>query len=612
MHAIDRRSALGALLTSSAIAMAPLAIPAQGRAQEQRQDDLPREDELETGMAPCGAQSGTVLFWSRVARELNAFDHSFVARVNGELPEDQQRAEAKRQLLEFVRAIGPCLSARAFGLVHLVLADALFAVAPNVRYRPHRKTLDNPGEVAIPPLFVAGATSSILRHIYDSEDHLTLIGSHEAEFMRGYAGAGTPEQAAASWNAGVKFAEDLVYRDYWNGSKFRELVDPEADVYKPGDRQGVHRQDPTNPEQGFYGQQWGSEPRRFVLSANEVEEFCPPPPDDFQADLEEVRMKGKLELDLVPVANGQLMVERSEDQEKIGLFWAYDGARQLGTPPRLYNQIVEEVAASDGLDEIELARLLALCNVAMSDAGNVAWYAKYLWEIPRPIIGIRNHATEPMENWLPLGAPRTNPARPPKPAQATVAADQTTEGSDADAARFGLGAEAQNRPARVRTFTVQDVFLGGGADEEPEGPGGALFAAGGGNVDAIYGRDAFTPNFPAYPSGHATFGAACFNMLRSVRKDLGRGTNGDPDALDRRHYSDEVNGIARDNFQKDVVRPMAVKDPFPTITSMIEENNDSRVWLGVHWRVDSTSGEIAGQKVAEAVHRALYPVPAPD
>ena len=34
----------------------------------------------------------------------------------------------------------------------------------------------------------------------------------------------------------------------------------------------------------------------------------------------------------------------SEDETAIGIFWDYDGESGLGTPPRLYNQIVREVA----------------------------------------------------------------------------------------------------------------------------------------------------------------------------------------------------------------------------------------------------------------------------
>ena len=61
--------------------------------------------------------------------------------------------------------------------------------------------------------------------------------------------------------------------------------------------------------------------------------------------------------------------ERTPDQTLAGIFWAYDGTPSLCAPPRLYNQITVHIADQIGTDGIELARLLALVNVAMADAG---------------------------------------------------------------------------------------------------------------------------------------------------------------------------------------------------------------------------------------------------
>ena len=62
------------------------------------------------------------------------------------------------------------------------------------------------------------------------------------------------------------------------------------------------------------------------------------------------------------------------DQTLIGLYWGYDGAKQLGTPPRLYNQIIKSVAIAQGNDAAANARLFAFVNAAMADAGtSSAW-----------------------------------------------------------------------------------------------------------------------------------------------------------------------------------------------------------------------------------------------
>ena len=45
------------------------------------------------------------------------------------------------------------------------------------------------------------------------------------------------------------------------------------------------------------------------------------------------------------------------------------GTPGLGTPPRLYNQITVHIADAMAADLVDLARQLALVNVAMADAG---------------------------------------------------------------------------------------------------------------------------------------------------------------------------------------------------------------------------------------------------
>jgi hypothetical protein len=39
---------------------------------------------------------------------------------------------------------------------------------------------------------------------------------------------------------------------------------------------------------------------------------------------------------------------------------------------------------------------------------------------------------------------------------------------------------------------------------------------------------------------------------------------------------------------------------------MIEDNNKSRVHLGVHWQFDCTRGAVSGARVADAVYAQAY------
>jgi hypothetical protein len=114
--------------------------------------------------------------------------------------------------------------------------------------------------------------------------------------------------------------------------------------------------------------------------------------------------------------------ERTADQTETGIYWAYDGTPSLCAPPRLYNQITMQIAQQMNSNDIETARLLALVNVAMSDAGVASWESKYFHQVWRPVCGIReadegtgttglgdgNAATVCDPTFSPLGAPASN------------------------------------------------------------------------------------------------------------------------------------------------------------------------------------------------------------
>jgi hypothetical protein len=233
---------------------------------------------------------------------------------------------------------------------------------------------------------------------------------------------------------------------------------------------------------------------------------------------------------------------RTAEQAIIGMFWGYDGRPGLGTPPRLYNQILREVAVQEGNSPAENARLFALANVAMADAGLTSWDDKYEADFWRPILGIRhgaddgNPATTADPNWTPLGAQASNP-----------------------------------QPGELN----------------------------------------FTPPFPAYTSGHATFGAAA---LQTAALFYGR------DDIAFTFTSDEFNGVTLGSDGQ--VRPLTPRS-FSSFSEAKLENAESRIYLGIHWRFDADEGIATGDAVATYVfdhfmqpsgHRgpmAQQPAPAP-
>ncbi len=87
----------------------------------------------------------------------------------------------------------------------------------------------------------------------------------------------------------------------------------------------------------------------------------------------------------------------------------------------------------------------------------------------------------------------------------------------------------------------------------------------------------FTPPFPTYLSGHATFGGALFETLKEFY-----GT----DAIAFTLASDELIGVQRN---------------FTTFSEAMAENGRSRVYMGIHWNFDDLQGQLTGQQVASYV-----------
>jgi hypothetical protein len=93
---------------------------------------------------------------------------------------------------------------------------------------------------------------------------------------------------------------------------------------------------------------------------------------------------------------------RTPQQTEIALFWA-DGAGTV-TIGGHWNQIAQGVAVQRGTTLVQNARLFALLNVAMADAGIAVWDAKYTYNFWRPVTAIRAAAApdSPDASWTPL------------------------------------------------------------------------------------------------------------------------------------------------------------------------------------------------------------------
>jgi len=67
--------------------------------------------------------------------------------------------------------------------------------------------------------------------------------------------------------------------------------------------------------------------------------------------------------------------------------------------------------------------------------------------------------------------------------------------------------------------------------------------------------------------------------------------------------SDELNGITLDN--KGQARPRLPRT-FSTFTQAEEENGQSRIYLGIHWKFDKDQGIAQGEQIADWVMQNIY------
>ena len=438
--------------------------------------------------------------WNQIALIATGLDHTPVApgedRVFGE-------------------QFGPCRAARAMAIIHIAIFDAVNTIVGGYNnYLPYPRPN---GPVSIPAAVAQGAHDTLVA-LYPSQ--APSFDTWLAEDLDGIPD-GTAKTNGVAVGKGV-CANILSAREL-DGS---EIPEPILGIgWYTSDQPGHWRQDPISLIPIALGAYW-SKVLPFVMKSS-AQFHAPAPPyltsTTYTAAFNETKSLG---------GDGvTTRTERTPTQTFIGIYWAYDGTPSMCAPPRLYNQIAVQVADDTKLQPVQLARLLALVNVAMADAGIACWESKYYWDYWRPVTAIRE------------ADPGTGPT--------------------------------------------------GKGDGNPDTHGDVTFSPLGAPASNLSGPD-FTPPFPSYPSGHATFGGAVFEVLRRFY-----GTDQHPFTF----ISDEWNGITKDNDGR--VRPYRPRF-FETFSEAEEENGQSRIYLGIHWSFDKDQGIAQGNRVGDYVFDHVF------
>lgn len=430
----------------------------------------------------------SILFWNAAALEANRISHS-----------DPDKREQN----------GPTLSSRALAIVHLAMYDAYAGVINDSTNFPRYFSAPGlPAPGASVKDAVAGAAFTTLAALFKTQ----------CDFFEAQLACFNPSDPSFAFGEAVGNA---ILKDREN--------DPGAGDcgYMASLERGKHRPDPDNPGQGFHAPFYGANSKLFAATTRHDLDDPPLDNPEYLRAFRQVRARGIM-TELLATLPANLFTDarkRNALQTTIGIYWAYDGANRLGTPPRQYNQIIRILAASKNNSEGDNARLFAFVNAAMGDAGILAWEQKYFHDFWRPVVGIREHD----KSFGPM-------------AKNTDANNKID--ADADPFWLPLGAPSTNSMMK--------------------------------NV---------TPNFPAYPSGHATFGAAAFHITRLFYGIPANNKSADNLFNNLSFVSDELNGGNRNN--RGTVRPRHVRDFPDGLWGMILENARSRIYLGVHWIFDA-------------------------
>lgn len=463
--------------------------------------------------------SNYVYYWNHVGLELNRLTHSLDGPHTG-----------------------PPVSSRVLGILHLAIHDAYFSIEKS--YKTYLgSALPNPPSSAGPKMAVAGAAITVLEKFYARRNISNEYSVETADQLDQFL-----KKSVNDFSGLDALSKSYMFGIEVGGAMFAALIKPG----EPGASKGSYRpkngrygfdDDPTHPvklvavdpnnpdgpkraERVYHAPFYGTTAKRFAVQKDHV--IADPPVGFGTNDVQEYNdaIKDVIRMGGAPMLNSTL---RRPYQTADAHFWAYDGSNLIGTPPRMYNLILRQIAwdnqssCSPTSANTEFVRLFALVNVALTDAGILCWREKYFFEFWRPLSGIREEGI-PLGDpfWLTLGAPETN-------------------------------------------------------------------------TDRI----SFKPPFPSYPSGHATFGGAAFQIMRRYykKRDNKKFENDESDNIKFTFVSDELNGVSRDlrqpydpnepiTEQLGTVRTLVPRD-FESLWEAIFSNAISRVWLGVHWGFDA-------------------------
>jgi hypothetical protein len=372
------------------------------------------------GTEPGTVSAALVREWNSIAVDASGLDHT---------PSNQGPTHV------FGHHLGPCRASRAMAIVHVAMFEAVNAITGDYTSLLGLLPMTTP---ASPRAALAQAARDTLVALFPSQQ--AIFDLRLEATLRAEPDGPLEDNGRA---LGSDAAKVVLARRANDGANHLEVQIGLGHVCS--DDPGHWRMDPVSQNPTALGAHWASVTPWLLQDASQFR--CEPPPaissPSYAIAYAEAYAFGGDGVTTPTI--------RNEQETFVGYFWAYDGTPSLCAPPRLYNQLLQQVGEQQGTNGPDLLHLLVLANVAMADTAIAAWDSKYHYDCWRPVTAVRE------------ADPGTGPTG--------LGDDNALTACDPDF--MPLGAPASN-----------------------------LSAAN------------FTPPFPAYPSGHAAFGGTIFQLLR--------------------------------------------------------------------------------------------------
>ncbi|HUR46469.1 MAG TPA: phosphatase PAP2 family protein [Candidatus Saccharimonadales bacterium] len=275
----------------------------------------------------------------------------------------------------------PPLAARNLAMMHAAIYDAVNSI--NAAFNPYRGTAPAPGG-ALPEAAAVEASYACLSELYPSQI---------AFFQSAYQNYLTNTPASQAREDGLWVGDWCAYDVLnWRSSDGSSTSVPYVPHSEPGQwrRTAPFFRPPELP-------QW---PYVIPFAMTNGAQFRPPAPPSLNS------LRYASDVNLTKSLGGLNSTNRTPEQTSIARFWS-DFSYTV-TPPGHWNQIAQNVVTNRNSSLLENSRLFALLNIAMADAGIVAWDAKYSYNLWRPITAIQqadtddNPDTEVDPEWTPL------------------------------------------------------------------------------------------------------------------------------------------------------------------------------------------------------------------